>query len=324
MKLKKILALCLANLALFSTVAFANPPGLTEQVDFGKYFINECETVNTIKQTQGDNWDTYLDKSSDEFDKQHNNISNVLEQQQVYANHQNTYHNGNCRFISATLAKKLTELGFENYELLVLLSTGEYHLTNLYKDYKGEWVVADLFTGINSGLYSQASKQPLNQFLKSLLFQNAKTFYVKNKPLEKFKDEGDQGLINISLFADVYDHFGIDQTLKKQLSDLAKQNPKFTDAFQYPYFLASADQTKITNPTTSLRNKLEQINEDHHLNLNNDQIDIYISKCQQNDNFKPLFMSPNDAKEYLEKKYLSKMEEDLVELIKLLKLKSLK
>ena len=212
MKFQKILALCLANLALFSSVAFANPPGKEKQEEFENYFQIECEEAKKVKDKEGDKWHDNIDKRSDIFDRlNQEKYTNVLETQKLRAARQNNFHDCNCRFASAAIAKKLTELRFENYELLVLLSTGEYHLTNLYKNYKGEWVVADLFSGINNGFYNKASNQPLNQFLKSLLFQNAKTFYVKNKPLEKFKDEGDQGLINISLFADVYDHFGIDQ-----------------------------------------------------------------------------------------------------------------
>ncbi|MDR1240669.1 MAG: hypothetical protein LBK29_02190 [Oscillospiraceae bacterium] len=51
---------------------------------------------------------------------------------------------GNCRVASLCIAKKLSELGIENEEIVLVQSTGDTHTCNIYKYHRnGEWFVLD-------------------------------------------------------------------------------------------------------------------------------------------------------------------------------------
>ena len=290
MKFQKILALCLANLALFSSVAFANPPGKEKQEEFENYFQTECEEAKKVKDKEGDKWYDNIDKRADIFDKvNQENYTNVLKKQELYANRQNTYHDCNCRFVSADLSKKLTSLGFENYELLAVtdFANGEYHLANLYKDCNGNWAVADLFNGVNyltKQTYKESAHIDIFAYLQGLACQKIFTIYIKNKPLVEFKEEVDQGLVNIRLFSAIYEEL---------LGDKPIQIPTSISNCIYLFFLKS--KTRTADPIESFKIKLTQMNKNYNLNLSNDQIEQYISKYQQNEKFKSLFMSYDEA-----------------------------
>lgn len=313
MKFQKILALCLANLTLFSTVAFANPPEISKYVEFGKYFINECKETKKVKDSEGENWVQNVDKRSDEFDeKNQEKYTNVLEEQKLRAEHQNKYHDCNCRFASAAIAEKLTKLGIENYELLVLLPTGKYHLANLYEYYNSTWVVADCFGSVNAGDYKFL---PLKEYFWNVFTQgaNATACFVKNRPLKTFKTTSEQGLINISLFANIYKKLLNDNSIEKlfigtqlekilgmqsdsiierilnENSTYYKEGQPFKEtiikALKMSLILQQPDPSKkASDPTESLRTMLKQMNEDYNLNLNDDQIEQHISDYT-NDNF---------------------------------------
>lgn len=267
MKFKIFLILFLISSLLFSEKVFSLPQNslnTENQINFENYFKSECVEVKKIKDEEGENWFFNMTTRSHTFELlAQAKIDSVLKKQKIYADHQNQFHNCNCKFMSAAVSQKLTELGFENYELIAVTNplTGDYYVANLYKTSVGNWVVADIFVGINqyaeNDAYAEAAHIDLATYLRSLAKQNIRIVCVKNKPLETFKEETDQGLLDIRLFSAVYEEFFRNEPIKI---------PYSISNLLVPFYLTSGKRK--SNPLVSFNNKIRQIAYDYNFNVN--------------------------------------------------------
>lgn len=290
MKFKIFLILFLISSLLFSEKVFSLPQNslnTENQINFENYFKSECVEVKKIKDEEGENWFFNMTTRSHTFELlAQAKIDSVLKKQKIYADHQNQFHNCNCKFMSAAVSQKLTELGFENYELIAVTNplTGDYYVANLYKTSVGNWVVADIFVGINqyaeNDAYAEAAHIDLATYLRSLAKQNIRIVCVKNKPLETFKEETDQGLLDIRLFSAVYEEFFRNEPIKI---------PYSISNLLVPFYLTSGKRK--SNPLVSFNNKIRQIAYDYNFNVNEACI-LATNLLEKNKNLLLLLKNP--------------------------------
>ena len=213
---KKIGAIVLSLISAFSlTSSYAstgdqNLPNLAGQAtplaysdseeksfkEFEDYFSNLCKNQQHTGRT--------CDKWSDKFDKDNRfNFKTGINWLKMHADAQDKMHMGNCRFTSAAIQRKLTELNFENYLLIFTNGGEEIHNTNLYR-YNGEWFVADASTGINNRLNAdnvfRSAKLSLKEFIIYMLRQGYQAIGVQNLPVVGAANIDKFGIVDIRVF----------------------------------------------------------------------------------------------------------------------------
>ncbi|MDR1241111.1 MAG: hypothetical protein LBK29_04590 [Oscillospiraceae bacterium] len=199
--LKRFFAVAILDVIILSCAAFAYP-GLTERNKLSEYFHKLCSSQKL--------WDEKSDEWSDMFDKL-NKTHDIagLPLQRMYKEALEKFGRGNCRFGCVAVYFKLQELGFENYQTIILLKDGNKHFSNLYRNESGEWLIADLSAGIGffkmkkNNMLKLSVKTPLQAYVNSL-GDSIVGMAIRNTMTNETSKIEEFGHLDIRTFIEVY------------------------------------------------------------------------------------------------------------------------
>jgi hypothetical protein len=198
--------------SLLSCSVFAYP-GKTEEKKLTGYLYGLCSFQKRFEDAAHE-W-------SDAFDRANNPSGDVacLTLMRMYRDALEEHGSGNCRFGCAAVYLKLTELGFENYQVIVLINNNgnlEEHHCNIYRTKDGKWRIADFSVGLalferKSAKYMietmWASRMLVQEYV-DLLGEKIQGIAIRNKFTNETSKVEDFGFLDIGDFIEAYTPVG--------------------------------------------------------------------------------------------------------------------